>query len=74
MISKGLTQKNKVGSDYEGWCWPGPATTQTSKKEARDYFADQYKLENYQGEALDVFTWNDMNEPSVFNGPRGHHA
>ena len=22
-----------------------------------------------QGTTLDVFTWNDMNEPSVFNGP-----
>lgn len=22
-----------------------------------------------QGSTLDTFTWNDMNEPSVFNGP-----
>jgi mannosyl-oligosaccharide alpha-1,3-glucosidase len=22
-----------------------------------------------QGSTLDLFTWNDMNEPSVFNGP-----
>ena len=22
-----------------------------------------------QGSTMDLFTWNDMNEPSVFNGP-----
>ena len=38
-------------------------------KEARDYFADQYKLDVYKGSTLDTYTWNDMNEPSVFNGP-----
>ena len=27
------------------------------------------RLENYQGSTLDCYTWNDMNEPSVFNGP-----
>ena len=26
-------------------------------------------LDNYKGSTLDLFTWNDMNEPSVFNGP-----
>jgi len=70
LTSKGLYTKNKDGSDYEGWCWPGASYyPDFLKKEARDYFADQYKLENYQGSTLDVFTWNDMNEPSVFNGP-----
>lgn len=23
----------------------------------------------YKGSTLNLFTWNDMNEPSVFNGP-----
>ena len=26
-------------------------------------------LENYAGTTLDTYTWNDMNEPSMFNGP-----
>ena len=26
-------------------------------------------LDQYVGSTLDLFTWNDMNEPSVFNGP-----
>jgi len=35
----------------------------------RDWWAKQFSLENYEGSTLDLFTWNDMNEPSVFNGP-----
>jgi len=70
LTSKGLYTKNPDGNDYEGWCWPGASFyPDFLNKEARDYFAEQYKLENYKGSTLDVYTWNDMNEPSVFNGP-----
>ena len=31
--------------------------------------ASQFQLDKYIGSTLDLFTWNDMNEPSVFNGP-----
>ena len=37
--------------------------------EIRDYWARQFLLSEYQGSTLDLYTWNDMNEPSVFNGP-----
>eukprot|EP00088_Acartia_fossae_P032112 TRINITY_DN3291_c0_g1_i2.p1 TRINITY_DN3291_c0_g1~~TRINITY_DN3291_c0_g1_i2.p1 ORF type:complete len:896 (-),score=202.34 TRINITY_DN3291_c0_g1_i2:157-2844(-) len=70
LTSKGLYTKNSDGGDYEGWCWPGASYyPDFLNKDARDYFAEQYKLENYKGSTLDVYTWNDMNEPSVFNGP-----
>lgn len=70
LSSKGLYVKNKDGGDYEGWCWPGASFyPDFLNKEARDYFAEQYRLENYKGSTLDCYTWNDMNEPSVFNGP-----
>ncbi len=68
--SQGLYVKNKDGGDYEGWCWPGASYyPDFLNPEVRDYFSRQYKFENYQGTNLNVFTWNDMNEPSVFNGP-----
>jgi len=35
----------------------------------REYWARQFLPENYAGSTLDLFTWNDMNEPSVFNAP-----
>ena len=35
----------------------------------RQYWATRFLPENYVGSTLDLFTWNDMNEPSVFNAP-----
>jgi len=70
LSSKGLYVKNKDGNDYEGWCWPGASFyPDFLNAEARDYFAQQYMLDVYKGSTLDCYTWNDMNEPSVFNGP-----
>lgn len=68
--ARGLYVKTKDGNDYEGFCWPGASFyPDFLNPEAREYFAEQYKLANYKGSSLNVFTWNDMNEPSVFNGP-----
>lgn len=67
---RGYYTKNKDGNDYEGWCWPGSASyPDLYNPEVRKYFADQYLLENFQASTSDVMLWNDMNEPSVFNGP-----
>ena len=35
----------------------------------RLYWAEKFLLDDYVGSTLDLYTWNDMNEPSVFNGP-----
>ena len=35
----------------------------------REIWASKFHLDQYVGSTLDLFTWNDMNEPSVFNGP-----
>ncbi|KAF4046606.1 Glycosyl hydrolases family 31 [Phytophthora infestans] len=40
----------------------------TSPK-ARAWWRHQFRYENYQGSTKHLYTWNDMNEPSVFNGP-----
>lgn len=66
----GYYTKNKDGNDYEGWCWPGSASyPDLYNPVVRKYFADQYLLENFKAQTSDVAIWNDMNEPSVFNGP-----
>ena len=65
-----LYVKNREGNDYEGWCWPGASYyPDFLNPKARLYFAEQYDFDKYIGTSQDVFTWNDMNEPSVFNGP-----
>lgn len=67
---RGYYTKNKDGKDYEGWCWPGSASyPDLFNPEVRKYFADQYLLDNFKTTTADVMIWNDMNEPSVFNGP-----
>ncbi|XP_055586088.1 neutral alpha-glucosidase AB isoform X2 [Uranotaenia lowii] len=67
---RGYYVKNKDGNVYEGWCWPGAASyPDFFDPVVRKYFADQYLLENFKESTVEVGIWNDMNEPSVFNGP-----
>lgn len=67
---RGYYVKNKDGNDYEGWCWPGAASyIDVFNPEVRKFYADQYLLENFKEQTEDTGIWNDMNEPSVFNGP-----
>ncbi|XP_011184104.1 neutral alpha-glucosidase AB isoform X2 [Zeugodacus cucurbitae] len=67
---RGYYVKTRDGNDYEGWCWPGAASyTDFFNPEARAYYASQYLPANYKATTTDVMIWNDMNEPSVFNGP-----
>ncbi|WAR28829.1 GANAB-like protein [Mya arenaria] len=35
----------------------------------RKWWASKFLFDDYKGSTADLFTWNDMNEPAVFNGP-----
>ncbi|KAF9412292.1 hypothetical protein BGZ94_001083 [Podila epigama] len=63
--------KNKDGSsDFDGWCWPGSSQwIDFYNPKARDWWASLFKYDTYAGSTKSLFTWNDMNEPSVFSGP-----
>ena len=62
--------QDKDGNEFDGWCWPGSSVyLDFTNENARSWWADQFALDKYEGSTLDLFTWNDMNEPSVFNGP-----
>ncbi|KAJ8602205.1 hypothetical protein CTAYLR_003618 [Chrysophaeum taylorii] len=67
----GLYIKDKSGSkDFDGWCWPGSSSyLDFTSTRVREWWAERFSLENYRGSTTDLYTWNDMNEPSVFNGP-----
>jgi mannosyl-oligosaccharide alpha-1,3-glucosidase len=69
--NKGLYVKNVDNQgDYEGWCWPGSSSwLDFFRPEVRQWWAEQYSLDKYKGSTNILYTWNDMNEPSVFNGP-----
>lgn len=68
--SMGLYVKDRDGKDYEGWCWPGSSSyLDFFDPKVRQYYIDLYDVNKFQGTSNDVHIWNDMNEPSVFNGP-----
>uniref|UniRef100_A0A8C3CCD9 Glucosidase II alpha subunit n=1 Tax=Cairina moschata TaxID=8855 RepID=A0A8C3CCD9_CAIMO len=68
--ARGFYVKTKDGGDYEGWCWPGSAAyPDFTNPEMRAWWASMFAYEQYEGSTENLFTWNDMNEPSVFSGP-----
>lgn len=69
--SKGLYVKSADGtSDFEGWCWPGSSSyLDVTDVKIRDWWAQQFSYAKYVGSTEHLHVWNDMNEPSVFNGP-----
>lgn len=58
-------------NSYEGWCWPGASYwPDYLSSKVRDWWAEKFNSEYFpgsKGSLVDI--WNDMNEPSVFNGP-----
>ncbi|KAF9529796.1 glycoside hydrolase family 31 protein [Crepidotus variabilis] len=74
----GVLVKPKSGEgEYEGWCWPGSSSwTDFFNPAAWDWWKSMFKTEPQGGSkfswvksSTDIHIWNDMNEPSVFNGP-----
>ncbi|TLD13836.1 uncharacterized protein PgNI_02799 [Pyricularia grisea] len=68
--SKDLAVKTKDGSIFEGWCWPGASHyIDAFNSKAVEWWKTLFQYSSFTGTAENVFIWNDMNEPSVFNGP-----
>ncbi|MEW5317328.1 MAG: hypothetical protein WDW38_008637 [Sanguina aurantia] len=66
----GYYVKNRNGGDFDGWCWPGASSyLDVSSPHVREWWNQQFALDKYQGSTKHLYIWNDMNEPSVFNGP-----
>ena len=62
--------KNKDANLYEGWCWPGSSHwVDCFSPAARKWWSTLFAYSSFKGTASNSFLWNDMNEPSVFNGP-----
>jgi len=67
---KGYYTKDSSGNDFDGWCWPGSSSyPDTLNPEIRSWWADKFSYQSYVGSTPSLYIWNDMNEPSVFNGP-----
>lgn len=70
MTSQDLAVHNKDDEIYEGWCWPGSSNwIDCFNPKANEWWKTLYKYDSFKGTMENTFLWNDMNEPSVFNGP-----
>lgn len=70
LVKKDFAVHNKEGNSYEGWCWPGSSHWIDSFNPASvKWWIGLFKFGGIFTSAPNVFIWNDMNEPSVFNGP-----
>lgn len=70
MKSKEFGVKNKEGNLFEGWCWPGSSHwIDAFNPQAIEWWKTLFKYDKFKGTSENTFIWNDMNEPSVFNGP-----
>ncbi|KAJ1830532.1 hypothetical protein IWW55_001548 [Coemansia sp. RSA 2706] len=57
-------------ANFQGWCWPGDSNwIDCFNPAATAWLSQLYHLDRYNDSTPHLFIWNDMNEPSVFNGP-----
>lgn len=69
-IRRGLFVKTQDDQVFIGKCWPGDSVyLDFLNEDTRKYWASQYSFENYKYSKPNVWAWNDMNEPSVFEQP-----
>jgi len=65
-----LYVKNKDSEIFVGKCWPGDSIYfDYLNEEARNNWASQYSYEKYKHSTPNLWAWNDMNEPAVFELP-----
>lgn len=71
MNSAGYAVKDKHGEkSFEGWCWPGSSNwVDGLNPNAVTWWKSLFDLKRFPSCSKNVHIWNDMNEPSVFNGP-----
>ncbi|KFA77781.1 hypothetical protein S40288_00500 [Stachybotrys chartarum IBT 40288] len=70
MVSQELAVLNKDGNIFDGWCWPGNSNwIDCFNPKALEWWKTLFKYDFFKGTMPNTFIWNDMNEPSVFNGP-----
>ncbi|KAI7825087.1 glycosyl hydrolases family 31-domain-containing protein [Kickxella alabastrina] len=56
--------------NYEASCWPGVSSwVDFLDPAASKWMGAQYGLDKFPESTTDMFVWNDMNEPAVFDGP-----
>ncbi|GAA5925833.1 uncharacterized protein JCM15063_005135 [Sporobolomyces koalae] len=65
-----LTKQPDGKTELEGWCWTGSsAWIDCLNPKTWEWWPKMFKFDKFKGSTPNLFIWNDMNEPSIFNGP-----
>lgn len=65
-----VAEPGAEGNMFKGDCWPGRSIwPDFANRLTRIWWRKQFALGAHPGQTDRTFTWNDMNEPSVFSGP-----
>lgn len=69
-IEKNYYIRKPDGKPFDGWCWPGSSSYfDCTSPRVRKAWANLFNPTDYPHFTEHLYTWVDMNEPSVFNGP-----
>jgi alpha 1,3-glucosidase len=72
-LEKELVVMTNNNEPFVGKCWPGDSVyLDFLNEETRNHWASQYRYDKYQKSTPNVWAWNDMNEPSVFEHQGNH--
>ncbi|KAM0332416.1 hypothetical protein ACHAQA_002696 [Verticillium albo-atrum] len=70
--ARDLAVYTKYGQNFDGHCWPGSSHwVDCFNPAALEWWNGLFDYGVFKGTMENTFIWNDMNEPSVFNGPEG---
>lgn len=71
LIGRSLAVRDKAADQpYDGQCWPGASNWLDAFNPAGvDWWKALFGLDVFPSSTEHLHIWNDMNEPSVFNGP-----
>lgn len=62
--------KKADGANFDGWCWPGSSVWVDFFNPASwDWWTRMFSYDVWGKNTKALHIWNDMNEPSVFDGP-----
>ncbi|BEI93691.1 uncharacterized protein CcaverHIS019_0601500 [Cutaneotrichosporon cavernicola] len=62
--------KKADGNNFDGWCWPGSSVwVDFFNPKSWEWWTRMFSFDTWADQTKNLFVWNDMNEPSVFDGP-----
>ncbi|EME32140.1 alpha 1,3-glucosidase [Galdieria sulphuraria] len=63
-------RKQNEEEEYSGWCWAGLSSyLDFVSKKVRNWWSTRFQFRYYPHFGDNLYTWIDMNEPTVFDGP-----